>query len=412
MKWSKMASNNLSRIRDITCGTHHSEIATCEACNSTDIKQEPSGYVCGNCGLVLSELVMRYDRPYQVQVVQHAPLGKTQMGFYKERQLVARSDQMEALYKLDQERSTQERVKNNARLEINRILSAMRLPLTESNAIHKRFWGLYIKLQPGTKYRGVEKLVPIIIYLHYRLGCKALDKFELLGVAKITKKEFNHFIIQLGSYIPYYNKRNRKDLILRMIIATCEQYDLGMEFYEMARKILLRFWEILKSTKDSVIAGVCCSIVQLCFATEDITISKLCGHLGIKMSTVHRQVEKKIFQCLNVEGFESLVRSADLLREVMVKLGIGPKDEIAPMSVIRVKLGNASDMFNHNGNIDYYIYAIKTTSGSFLLVDNESKSPLSWRNSKGIDPKGLVGESELSVQIAKYEYSKGPSETR
>jgi transcription initiation factor TFIIIB Brf1 subunit/transcription initiation factor TFIIB len=406
-----MVSNSTSRVQDTKFGTFDSEIATCEACNSTDIKHDTSGYVCRNCGLVLSELVMRYDRPYQDQVVQHAPLGKTQMGFYKERQIMARSDRMAALSRLDQERSTQERIKNKARFEINRILSAMGLPLTESNAIHKRFWNLYSKLQPGTKYRGVEKLVPITVYLYYKLGCKTLSKQKLLDISEITRKEFNHFMLQLRSYLPYYNKRNRKDLILRMIIATCEKYDLGMEFYETARKILLRFWEIFKSTKDSVIAGVCCSIVQLCFATEDITVSKLCDHLGIKMSTVHRQVEKKIFQRLNVVGFESLVRSADLLREVMVKLGIIESgEEIASISIIRVKLGNAARIFNANNTVEYYLYTIKTTSGSFLIVNEIPEYPEVWKNFSQIDPKGVSRKMEFSIQIAKYEYPRGPPE--
>jgi transcription initiation factor TFIIIB Brf1 subunit/transcription initiation factor TFIIB len=401
----------MSRIQDTKFGSFDSEITTCEACNSTDIKHEPSGYVCGNCGLVLSELVMRYDRPYQGQVVQHAPLGKTQMGFYRERQVNNRSDRLAALSKLDQERSTQEKVKNKARLEINRILSAMGLPLTESNAIHKRFWGLYTKLQPGTKYRGVEKLVPITIYLHYKLECKAFSQQELLSVAEISKKEFNHFKLQLRTYMPLYNKRNRKDLILKMIIAICEQYDLGMEFYDTARKILLRFWEVLKSTKDTVIAGVCCSIVQLCFATEDITISKICDQIGIKMSTVHRQVEKKFFQRLHMEGFESLVRSADLLREIMVKLGIiEPGEEVAPMSIIRIKLGNASDVFNANNTLGYYLYAIKTTSGSFLIMDEDFEFPELKKISMKIDSKGVAQKNELSVQMTKFEYPKGPPE--
>ena len=232
-----MASHNFVRVQDSAFARLDSEITACEACNSTDIKHEPMGYVCGNCGLVLSELVMQYDRPYQDHKIQHAPLGKTQMGFYKERQIIARSDRMAALSKLDQERSTQERVKTKAKYEINRILSAMGLPLKESDVIQKLFWGLYTKLQPNTKYRGVDKLVPITVYLHCKLECKVFSQRELLEVAKISKKELNQFKLQLRNFIPHYTKRNRKELILKMIISVCEQYELGMKFYETARKI-------------------------------------------------------------------------------------------------------------------------------------------------------------------------------
>lgn len=403
-----MASHNFLRVQDTAFTGLDSEITSCEVCNSTDIKHEPTGYVCGNCGLVLSELVMQYDRPYQDQEVQHAPLGKTQMGFYKERQVMSRSDRMKALSKLDQERSTQERVKIKARYEINRILSAMGLPLNESELLQKLFWKLYMKLQPGTKYRAVEKLVPITIYLHFKLECKAFSQRELLNVAKISKKELNSFMLQLREFLPHYNQRNRKELILKMIIAICEQYDLGMRYYETARKVLLRFWEILKSTKDSVIAAVCCSIVQLCF-TNDITVSKICDHFGIQMSTVHRQVEKKIFYQLKIEGFESLVRSADLLREVMMKLGIIDSDnEVQPLSVIRIEIGTASNVRNARNKMDLYLYAIKTTSGSFLMLGANQDYPLLNKDFKHISPEGVGEKRKCLVQAIRYEYPKGP----
>lgn len=404
-----MASYNFLRVQDADFGNLDSEITSCEACNSTDIKYEPTGYVCGNCGLVLSELVIRYDRPYLDQEIQHAPLGKTQMGFYKERQVMAHSDRIKALSKLDQERSNQERVKNKARYEIRRVLSAMDLSLNESQALQKLFWRLYTKLQPGTKYRSVEKLVPITIYLHFKLECKAFSKQELLEVAKISKKELNSFILQLRSFIPQYNSRNRKELIMKLIIAICERYNLGMVFYVTARKVLLRFWEILKSTKDSVIAAVCCSIVSLC-SINDIAVSKICDHFGIRMSTVHRQVEKKIFNQMKIEGFESLVRSADLLREVMIKLGIIDSDaevEIKPTSLIRIKVGNALNVFSENNKEEMYLYAIKTTSGSFMMMDGPDY-PLQNDNLKKIYPEGIEGKEEWLVQAIRYEYPKGP----
>ena len=398
-----MASYNIFQVQDTTFG-----LTTCEMCNSTDIKQEPTGYVCGNCGLVLSGLVLRHDRPYHDQKVQHAPLGKTQMGFYKERQVLPRSDRMAALSKLDQERPLQERLKNKARCEIHRILSAMDLPLTESNALQKMFWKLYTQLQPGTKYRSVEKLVPITLYLYFKLECKVFSQRELLEVAKISEKELNSFKLQLRNFVPHYETRNRKELILKMIIAICEEYDLGMPFYSATRKILFKFWEILKSTKDSVIAAVCCSIMQLC-SGSNITVSRICDHFGIRMSTVHRQVERKIFESLRIEGFESLVRSAGLLRELMVKMEIiEPEEEVQPISVIRIKVGNVPSVLNSIHKTDLYFYAIKTTSGEFLVMDPE----YAFGNEEIMTapPKGEQNEEDCIVQAIKFDCATGPPE--
>ena len=94
--------------------------------------------------------------------------------------------------------------------------------------------------------------------------------------------------------------------------------------------------------------------------------------------------------------------------EKMIKLGIIDSDsEVQPLSVIRVKLGNATGVFNVHNKMDLYLYAIKTTSGSFLLLDESPDYPLLDGDVKCIYPGG-VEEKGVKVQAIRYEYPKGP----
>lgn len=387
------------------------DISTCDACNSTNIMETREGYVCGNCGIVLSSLVLEYHHPYDQNVVQNAPRGKTQIGFYKERVSKAQSVQLQKWQKLDSERDREEDVKIKAQREIKRILSGLNLPLTESQSIFKQFSAIRRVLHHGTKFRCVEKLAPITIYLHFKLNCKGINEQELLGISSITKKEFNAFKLQVKNFIPYYYKRDRKNYILQKILQITEEFAMGMDFYDTAKRIMYKFWEIIKNTKDDVIAGVVCSIVALCDKQKRLKVNAICSHLGIQMSTIQRQVEQNVFNHLRVKGFKSLVKSSSLLRKIMIRLGLIEQDEEMPMfqSLTEIKLGSAQKIFNPHGNIEYYMHAVKTTSGSFILLN---KSPIDneheFSSSKKIIPIGTPGSEKIIIKMRNYHYPKGP----
>ena len=341
------------------------DISTCDACDSTDIKETREGYVCGNCGIVLSSLVLEYHHPYDQNKVQNAPRGRTQIGFYKERMNKTQSVQLHKFAQLDSERDREEDVKIKAKREIKRILSGLSLPLTESLPIFKQFSAIRKVLQHGTKFRCVEKLAPITIYLHFKLNCKGINEQELLDISSITKKEFNAFKLQVKNFIPYYHKRDRKNYILQKILQITEEFGMGMEFYDTAKRIMYKFWEIIKNTKDDVIAGVVCSIVALCDKQKRLKVNAICSHLGIQMSTIQRQVEQNVFNHLRVKGFKSLVKSSDLLRKIMIKLNLIEQDEEMPMfqSLTEVKLGSAQKIFNPHKTFEYFLHSVNTTSG-------------------------------------------------
>ncbi|MBY9017896.1 MAG: hypothetical protein KGD66_03590 [Candidatus Lokiarchaeota archaeon] len=387
------------------------DISTCDACDSTNIKETREGYVCGNCGIVLSSLVLEYHHPYDKTVIQNAPRGKTQIGFYKERVSKAQSVQLKKWQQLDSERDREEDVKIKAQREIKRILSGLSLPLTESQPIYKQFSAIRKVLQHGTKFRSPDRLVPITIYFHFKLNCKGINEQELLEISQISKKEFNAFKLQVKNFIPYYYKRDRKNYILQKILQITEEFGMDMEFYDTAKRIMYTFWEIIKNTKDDVIAGVVCSIVALCDKQKRLKVNAICSNLGIQMSTIQRQVEQNVFNHMRVKGFKSLVKSKNLLRKIMIRLGLIEQDEEMPMfqSLTEIKLGSAQKIFNPHENIEYYMYAVNTTSGSVILlnkppIDNEQE----FSSLKKIIPIGTPGSEKIIIKMRSYHYPKGP----
>ncbi len=128
------------------------------------------------------------------------------------------------------------------------------------------------------------------------------------------------------------------------------------------------------------------SISALCSYKDKVNVNSICKRLGIKMSTIQSQVKRRIFERLRIAGFVSLVKSSDLLRRILVKMGlmedayiipsvitptpVGPLNVESALSpeIIQIPLGNAVNIFNGVDDIDYYIYALKDDKGYPLYV--------------------------------------------
>jgi len=175
--------------------------------------------------------------------------------------------------------------------------------------------------------------------------------------------------------MPEYKERNRKEYILQRIMEITEHFGLGMYFYYQSKKILYRLWSSIKNTKDDVVVGVATSISALCLQENPITVSDICNRLNIRMSTIHKQVERKIFDRLRIPGFKSLVRSADLLKKVMERLDVlldqfKENKKRAP-EIIEIELDNAMQVFNPYDNIEYYFYALKDLENNTMFISCE-----------------------------------------
>ena len=124
----------------------------CDICGSNDIVETQEGFTCRACGIVLEVQKLEYHRPYDPDVVQHAVLGKTQIGFKSERRKFQHSAKLEGLSRIDASRSTEENVVIRAKVEIKRILTALGFSLKNFDVILSKFKENRAKLGKGTKY--------------------------------------------------------------------------------------------------------------------------------------------------------------------------------------------------------------------------------------------------------------------
>ena len=371
----------------------------CDTCHSTDIVETPQGVVCGSCGLVLEGQKIIFNRVNFSDIEHYARLGKTYIGTVRERYAHAHSVKLNHLQKLHSIDSNEKELRIRAKIEISRIFSHLNLSKTLENVVFHKFLTIRAALNPGTKYRIPEKLVPLCIYFVCKIRTISINEAGLLEVSHISKKEFNAFKLQIQQFLPHYKERDRRSYILTKFLELAEHFELGMAFYFQSKKILTRLWDNIKNTKDDVIAGLVASILFLCVyqdkGKEKINVHAICKRLNIKMSTIQSQVKRKILERFKVEGFTTLLKSTDLLKQVMDKLGlivdeqdeaeniekgeeekgkeldVESEDQKSP-EIIEIKLGGARATCNHLKESGYYFFAVEENKKLPVLISLKS----------------------------------------
>ncbi|MFX1490520.1 MAG: hypothetical protein ACFFBI_15320 [Promethearchaeota archaeon] len=388
-------------------------VLTCDLCGSRDIIETTEGYVCKECAVVLTIRKLQYDRPYNDDVIQYAKgLGKTQIGTPRERLFSPNSRQLKRLNRHNLHTNNKELVNIKARTEISRILNLLNLPESCEDHIMEKFKIVRAKLMPGTKSRNPEKLSAILTYIVLKLKNIAINKKDVVDASKLTGDEFNNLIIQISPFIPEYANRDRQRYICQKIMEITEFFDVDMAFYFLSKKILYKLWESIKNTTDDVIAGLCASITALCKYKEDITVCSICNVLNIKMSTIQFQVKNRIFETFKVPGFTSLVRSSDLLKGFMKRVGLIESEnlevEVIPEEEEDVEgslpLGNAKSIFNPLN--DHYLLSTSNKNDIITLAYLEVHNSI--QKLKHIKKTRKNSSIWFNLTLGEYFPSKGP----
>ncbi|MFX1375187.1 MAG: hypothetical protein ACFFA0_05190 [Promethearchaeota archaeon] len=362
----------------------------CDVCNSLDIIETTEGYVCRECAVVLKIQKLQYDRPYNSDLVQCARgLGKTQIGTKRERAFSPDSRRLKRLNLQNSHLPNEELVEEKARREVLRILARLDLPETCEPFIMEKFRAVRKRLKTGTKFRNAEKLATVLTFIGLKLKNIAINSRNIIEVSSLTDEEFRSFFTQAAHYIPEYAARNRQEYISQKILEITEHFGMQMSFYFLAKKVLYKLWESVKNTTDNIIAGLCTAITALCKYREEVKVNSICKFLSIRMSTIQFQVRTKIFEHYNIEGFSTLVRSSELLKRFMVKIGvIGYEEDIISEEehddgIIEVQLGNAQQVFNPL--YSYYLFGITdnnnvNTIGYLEVYNTPNKKIFKRRN--------------------------------
>ena len=291
----------------------------CEDCGSNEVICEKGYYICQSCGLMICK-AMVYNRPFKKDQIYHHRhrVGSsvyTKLGNQIERNTLKHSERFNRQAKL--QLCSVDHIKTRILIEITRIFHALQLPNSYIQHVFEKTVSLRESLSKKTKFRAPSKLVPCITYYIMKINAISISEEKLLGVSRLSKKEFGKSKLLVQSHFSEYLHRERKKYILQKISQLQNNFQLPNKFYKLSCVILTKFWSTIKNTTDEIIAGIVSSIVVLSTFRSDISINSICSLLGISMSTIQTQIKRLIVDICHMKGFTSLVKSADLISKLV-----------------------------------------------------------------------------------------------
>ncbi len=101
----------------------------CDLCGSEDIANEVQGYVCRDCGIVLTVQKLQYDIPYNNDILQNSiQVGTTQIGTVKERSIHPHSNRLKRMSRYNSQLPNRDIVEIRVTKETSRIFESLSLP--------------------------------------------------------------------------------------------------------------------------------------------------------------------------------------------------------------------------------------------------------------------------------------------
>ena len=287
----------------------------CKYCGSEDITETEYGYVCRNCATDQGRKRYQATASYNRSQIQNSITLKTTMGNERERDRSNNRGKIAYLNKLNSMIPHPEETMQAAFNQTKTLLEKLGRPDRDISKILKKFKEIHAHIKKSRKFRSPEKLIPCVIYFYYKINNIIIDQGTLLENSDLSTTEFNAFRMGMENFWSKYQNRDRKKFVLNRIGGVITEKKLGMNLYVQSEKILNKFWDLIKDSKDDVIAGLVIGIAIIRSKREDITLGPICEFLGISQGTLQKSVQRKLFDRHGIEdkkkGFKNKVEFLD-----------------------------------------------------------------------------------------------------
>lgn len=288
----------------------------CKHCGSEDITETEYGYVCRNCATDQGRKRYQATTSYNKIQIHNVIALKTTMGNERERERSNNRGKIAYLSKLNSMVPHPEETMQTAFNQTKTLLEKLGRPDRDISKILKKFNEIHAHIKKKEKFRNPEKLIPCVIYFYYKINNIVIDHRTLLENSDLSTAEFNAFRMEMENFWSKYQYRNRKKYVLNRIGGVITEKKLGTDLFVQSEKILNKFWDLIKDSKDDVIAGLIIGIAIIRSKREDIALSSICKFLGISQGTLQKTVQRQFFDHIGIEdkkkGFKKKV---ELLEE-------------------------------------------------------------------------------------------------
>lgn len=180
------------------------------------------------------------------------------------------------------------------------------------------FLAIWNQQKKGTKYRAPKKLSPIIVFMFFKKRGLNLNIKDITKNIDLSNKEIKQGLKEIIKIYPEYLKKNRRVLVQNKLEQVQNKFKFPKEFTNNSKAILEKFWPYMSNTTEGVAAGTVCVLTMIAMDIKEYNFSQICSNIGITQSAVIYQIKNKIFERLHISGFQSIIKSRLLIKDLIM----------------------------------------------------------------------------------------------
>ncbi len=181
------------------------------------------------------------------------------------------------------------------------------------------FQNIHNKFKVEKFYKHLKKLSPVVIFMFLKMKGYNITMKNLIHQTELDEKKVRFLFRRSIEMYPEYLKKDRKLIVQNQIRSIIDTFQFSEEFGVTSKAILDKFWMLLSSTTESVVAGTVCILTMIAMDIKDHSMAKICNNLGFAQSAVNYQIKNKIFEKLHIPGYKTITSSRELIKELIKK---------------------------------------------------------------------------------------------
>jgi len=245
------------------------------------------------------------------------------MGNERERERSTNKEKIAYLNKINSMIPHPEEIMQTAFNQTKTLLEKLGRSYKDISKILKKFSEIHPHFKKREKFRNPKKLIPCVVYFYYKINNIVIDQGTLLENSDLSNTEFNAFRRGMENFWSKYQNRDRKKFVLNRIGGVITEKKLGTDLYVQSEKILDKFWDLIKNSKDDVIAGLVIGIAKIRSKHEDIALGPICEFLRISQGTLQKSVQRKLFDLHGIQNKEKGFKNkVEFLEEIGLFKGL------------------------------------------------------------------------------------------
>ncbi len=189
------------------------------------------------------------------------------------------------------------------------------------------FTSFYLSIQEKisihSKYKKVEVSGPIVLYMFLKTKGTLIVLPEFLDAFQLSYNVFTTDLkIMITRYYPEYTKRDKTSIMKGYVISILNSFYLSNEeLYSNAFILQDHFHLFLHHAKEEVIAAVVCVLAMISCELPGISMSDICGKVGITQSSLNRFFLERIFPYMGIPDTITLKHAFPFIkREIQEKI--------------------------------------------------------------------------------------------